>query len=83
MYQRSSLLVLHLELNYFKLVMQQHQTVQNLTIHDCTVMYLSNVSLFDFFTIGNCAVIKPSEVACATAELLTELIPKYLDQVVY
>lgn len=29
---------------------------------------------------GNCAVIKPSEVACATAELITELFPKYLDQ---
>ena len=39
--------------------------------------------MFDCFTIGNCAVIKPSEVACATAELLTELIPKYLDQVIY
>ena len=28
---------------------------------------------------GCCAVIKPSELAPATAEILTELIPKYLD----
>ena len=28
---------------------------------------------------GNCAVLKPSELAVATAELLSELIPKYLD----
>ena len=30
---------------------------------------------------GNCAVVKPSEVAEATAELFTRLIPEYLDQV--
>ncbi|KAL9979597.1 hypothetical protein ACROYT_G017278 [Oculina patagonica] len=29
---------------------------------------------------GNCAVIKPSEVASAAAELVSKLIPKYLDQ---
>lgn len=28
---------------------------------------------------GNCAVLKPSELAVTTAELLNELIPKYLD----
>lgn len=28
---------------------------------------------------GNCAVVKPSELANATAEILAELIPKYLD----
>lgn len=30
---------------------------------------------------GNCAVIKPSEVASATAELMKTLLPKYLDEV--
>lgn len=29
---------------------------------------------------GNCAVIKPSEIAGATSRLLAELIPKYLDE---
>jgi aldehyde dehydrogenase (NAD+) len=29
---------------------------------------------------GNCAVLKPSEVAGATSELMAELIPKYLDE---
>ena len=28
---------------------------------------------------GNCAIIKPSEVAIATSDLLAEIIPKYLD----
>lgn len=28
---------------------------------------------------GNCVLLKPSEVSCATAELLQKLIPKYLD----
>jgi len=32
---------------------------------------------------GNCAIIKPSEVSAAAAELLAELIPKYLDQDCY
>ncbi len=30
---------------------------------------------------GNCVVMKPSEVSAATAKLIAELIPKYLDQV--
>jgi acyl-CoA reductase-like NAD-dependent aldehyde dehydrogenase len=30
---------------------------------------------------GNCAVIKPSEVAPASADLMARLIPNYLDQV--
>lgn len=47
-------------------------------LHACT-----KASLFDYFTKGNCAVIKPSEVASSTAEVLTELFPKYLDQVMY
>lgn len=29
---------------------------------------------------GNCAVVKPSEIAGASAALLAELVPKYLDQ---
>lgn len=29
---------------------------------------------------GNCVVIKPSEIAVATSKLISELIPKYLDQ---
>jgi len=29
---------------------------------------------------GNCAVLKPSEVAAATSKLMAELIPKYLDE---
>jgi aldehyde dehydrogenase (NAD+) len=29
---------------------------------------------------GNCAVLKPSEVAAATSSLMAELIPKYLDE---
>ena len=30
---------------------------------------------------GNCVILKPSEVAPATAKILYELIPKYLDNV--
>lgn len=30
---------------------------------------------------GNCAVIKPSEIATASAKLMADLVPKYLDQV--
>jgi len=30
---------------------------------------------------GNCVVIKPSEVSPASAKLLEELVPRYLDQV--
>lgn len=30
---------------------------------------------------GNCVIIKPSEVATASAELMAKLVPKYLDQV--
>ncbi|KAK3727513.1 hypothetical protein QZH41_018380, partial [Actinostola sp. cb2023] len=32
---------------------------------------------------GNCAVVKPSEVASATAELIKRLLPKYLDRDCY
>lgn len=30
---------------------------------------------------GNCVVLKPSDISVATAKLLNELIPKYLDNV--
>lgn len=30
---------------------------------------------------GNCVVIKPSEIAPATAKIIAELIPKYLNRV--
>src|SRR5699024_5494988 len=29
---------------------------------------------------GNCAILKPSEVAAATSSLMAELIPRYLDE---
>src|SRR5258706_14714036 len=29
---------------------------------------------------GNCAVIKPSEISAATAEVIAQLVPKYLDR---
>lgn len=29
---------------------------------------------------GNCAVLKPSEIAAATSKLMAELVPKYLDE---
>ncbi|QNJ91108.1 aldehyde dehydrogenase family protein [Mycolicibacterium fluoranthenivorans] len=41
--------------------------------------YLSVAPLVAAISAGNCAVLKPSELAPATSELLTELIPKYLD----
>ena len=30
---------------------------------------------------GNCVIIKPSEISAATAKLLSDLIPKYMDNV--
>lgn len=30
---------------------------------------------------GNCTIVKPSEVSSATAKLIADIIPKYLDQV--
>lgn len=32
---------------------------------------------------GNCVIIKPSEVSAATAKIIAELVPKYLDQDCY
>lgn len=42
-------------------------------------VYLSLGPLVAAVAAGNCAVIKPSELAPATSELLSRLIPRYLD----
>lgn len=44
---------------------------------------LSLMPLVGAIAAGNCAIIKPSEVAPASADLMARLIPKYLDQVMY
>jgi acyl-CoA reductase-like NAD-dependent aldehyde dehydrogenase len=44
---------------------------------------ISLLPLVGAIAAGNCAIIKPSEVASASAELMARLIPKYLDQVMY
>lgn len=41
---------------------------------------ISLLPLVGAIAAGNCAIIKPSEVASASAELMARLIPKYLDQ---
>lgn len=41
--------------------------------------YLSMAPLVAAIAAGNCAVLKPSELAPATSELLAELVPRYLD----
>ena len=33
--------------------------------------------------VGNACIIKPSELSVATSNLIAELVPKYLDQVLY
>jgi aldehyde dehydrogenase (NAD+) len=43
-------------------------------------LYLSLAPLVAAVAAGNCAVIKPSELAPATSELLARLIPEYLDR---
>lgn len=46
----------------------------------------SSLSLIDFsgaIAAGNCVVVKPSEISPATAKLIAELVPKYLDQECY
>lgn len=42
-------------------------------------LQLSLAPLAPAIAAGNCGVIKPSEIAPATAELLGELVPKYMD----
>ncbi len=46
-------------------------------------MILSLQPLYGAIAAGCCAVIKPSEVAPHFAELLAELVPKYLDNDAY
>lgn len=41
--------------------------------------YLSMAPLVAAVAAGNCAVLKPSELAPATSALMAELVPKYLD----
>nr|WP_163752239.1 aldehyde dehydrogenase family protein [Mycolicibacterium helvum] len=41
--------------------------------------YLSVAPLVAAISAGNCAVLKPSELAPATSELLTDVLPKYVD----
>lgn len=51
---------------------------------DCTVETVSAVCVTGWcwsLLLGNCVVIKPSEVSAATDSLIAELIPKYLCQV--
>ena len=38
-------------------------------------------SIYCISITGNCVVLKPSEIAAHTGELLTKLVPKYLDKV--
>ena len=42
-------------------------------------MYLTLAPLIGIIAAGNCAVLKPSELAPATSELLAERLPGYLD----
>lgn len=44
---------------------------------------LTLVPLVGAIAAGNCAILKPSELSPATAKLLAELIPKYLDPKAY
>ncbi|XP_023336921.1 aldehyde dehydrogenase, dimeric NADP-preferring [Eurytemora carolleeae] len=46
-------------------------------------LHLSLAPLTPAIAAGNCAVIKPSEIAPATAKALADLIPLYLDQQCY
>lgn len=46
-------------------------------------LHLSLAPVAGAIAAGNCVVIKPSEVAPATADLLAELVPKYLDKACY
>jgi acyl-CoA reductase-like NAD-dependent aldehyde dehydrogenase len=42
---------------------------------------LALLPLVGAIAAGNCAIIKPSEVSPASADLIARLIPNYLDQV--
>lgn len=44
-------------------------------------LQLSVLPMIGAIAAGNCVILKPSEVATATAKYLYETIPKYLDMV--
>lgn len=44
-------------------------------------LQLSLLPMIGAMAAGNCVILKPSEVATATAKYLYETIPKYLDMV--
>lgn len=46
-------------------------------------LQLTMVPVAGAIAAGNCVVIKPSEIAPATAELIAQLVPKYLDKSCY
>lgn len=46
-------------------------------------LQLTMVPVAGAIAAGNCVVIKPSEVAPATADLISQLVPKYLDKACY
>lgn len=46
-------------------------------------MQLTMMPVAGAIAAGNCVIVKPSEVASATAKALEELIPKYLDPVCF
>lgn len=48
-----------------------------------TIYFENSLQLKLFFFVGNAAIIKPSEVAYASAKLISELLPKYLDPKLY
>jgi len=43
-------------------------------------LHLSLAPLLPAIAAGNCAVVKPSEIAPATASAISQLLPKYMDQ---
>lgn len=44
-------------------------------------LQLTLVPMIGAIAAGNCVILKPSEIAQATANILAEMIPKYLDTV--
>ena len=43
--------------------------------------YISLRPLVGAIAAGNCALVKPSEIACHSAQVMAQIIPKYLDNV--
>lgn len=44
-------------------------------------LYVTLMPLAGLLAAGNCAILKPSEVAVHSEKLLFDLLPKYVDQV--